>query len=120
MLVGALAGRSLLRDARAADLSDAETAAFFSTTLIERRPPFNFVDLYIPANPFYSLANNVVPAVVLFSIVLGVAVIGLDRKAVLLDLLHVASAALSRGDEIHRPADAVWAVRDRGDRGRAR
>jgi len=75
---------------------NAETAAFFSTTLIERRPPFNFVDLYIPANPFYSLANNVVPAVVLFSIILGIAVIGLDRKAVLLDLLHVTSAALSR------------------------
>src|SRR4030095_14987219 len=27
-----------------------ENAAFFSTTLVERRPPFNFVDLYIPAN----------------------------------------------------------------------
>ena len=74
-----------------------ETATFFSTTLLERRPPFDFVDLYIPANPFYSLANNVVPAVVLFSIVLGVAVIGLERKAVLLDLLHVVSArALAR------------------------
>jgi len=73
-----------------------ETAAFFSTALLERRPPFDFVDLYIPANPFYSLANNVVPAVVLFSIVLGVAVIGLDRKPVLLDLLHVVSGALSR------------------------
>jgi Na+/H+-dicarboxylate symporter/ABC-type amino acid transport substrate-binding protein len=73
-----------------------ETAAFFSTTLLERRPPFDFVDLYIPANPFYSLANNVVPAVVLFSIVLGVAVIGLERKPVLLDLLHVVGTALSR------------------------
>ena len=73
-----------------------ETASFFSTTLLERRPPFDFVDLYIPANPFYSLANNVVPAVVLFSIVLGVAVIGLERKPVLLDLLRVVSDALSR------------------------
>ena len=73
-----------------------ETAAFFSTTLLERRPPFDFVELYIPANPFHSLANNIVPAVVLFSIVLGVAVIGLERKPVLLDLLHVVSAALAR------------------------
>lgn len=73
-----------------------ETAAFFSTSLLEHRPPFNFVDLYIPANPFYSLANNVVPAVVLFSIVVGVAVIGMDRKSVLLDLLHVLNGALSR------------------------
>jgi Na+/H+-dicarboxylate symporter len=73
-----------------------ENAAFFSTTLVERRPPFNFVDLYIPANPFYSLANNVVPAVVLFSIILGAALIGLDRKPVLLEPLRVVSEALSR------------------------
>jgi Na+/H+-dicarboxylate symporter/ABC-type amino acid transport substrate-binding protein len=73
-----------------------ETAAFFSTTLLERRPPFDFVELYIPANPFYSLANNIVPAVVLFSIILGVAVIGLERKPVLLDLLRVVGEALSR------------------------
>jgi Na+/H+-dicarboxylate symporter len=30
-----------------------------------------FLNLYIPTNPFNSLANNVVPAVVLFSIVVG-------------------------------------------------
>ncbi len=48
-----------------------ETASFFSTTLLEGREPFNFVGLYVPTNPFSSLANNVVPAVVLFSIVLG-------------------------------------------------
>src|SRR5688500_7348629 len=40
-----------------------ENASFFSTALVERRPPFDFVALYIPANPFHSLANNVVPAV---------------------------------------------------------
>src|SRR5512132_3251377 len=34
-----------------------ESATFFSTTLVERRAPFNFVDLYIPSNPFNSLAN---------------------------------------------------------------
>ena len=73
-----------------------ETASFFSTTLIERPPPFNFVDLYIPSNPFYSLANNVVPAVVLFSVVVGVALIGIERKAPLLDVLRVAVAAVSR------------------------
>ena len=35
-----------------------ETASFFSTTLVERRPPFNFVDLFIPSNPFHSLATH--------------------------------------------------------------
>jgi Na+/H+-dicarboxylate symporter len=73
-----------------------ESASFFSTTLVEQRPPFNFVDLYIPANPFYSLANNIVPAVVLFSIIVGMALIGIPRKAPLLETLSIATETLSR------------------------
>jgi len=73
-----------------------ETASFFSTTLLEPPERFNLVDLYIPANPFHSLANNVVPAVVLFSLVLGVALIGISRKARLLEVLAVVSEAVSR------------------------
>jgi Na+/H+-dicarboxylate symporter len=75
---------------------DQEKASFFSTSLVERRAPFDFVNLYIPANPFNSLANGVVPAVVLFSIVLGIAMIGLERKQVLLDVLSTAGALVSR------------------------
>lgn len=73
-----------------------ETASFFSTSLVEQRPPFNAVDLYIPANPFYSLANNVVPGVVLFSVALGVALIGVERKDAVLDVLRVLGAGISR------------------------
>jgi Na+/H+-dicarboxylate symporter/ABC-type amino acid transport substrate-binding protein len=73
-----------------------QTGTFFSTTLIEKRSAFSFVDLYIPANPFHSLANNVVPAVVLFSIFIGIALIGVERRQVVLDLLAVVGAALSR------------------------
>ena len=40
-----------------------QTASFFSTTLVEPREPFDLVSLYIPSNPFNSLANNIVPAV---------------------------------------------------------
>jgi Na+/H+-dicarboxylate symporter/ABC-type amino acid transport substrate-binding protein len=75
---------------------DVENAQFFSTTLVERRAPFNFVDLYIPSNPFYSLANNVVPAVVLFSVILGVALIGVEKKGPLLGILEAVKAALAR------------------------
>ena len=57
-----------------------QTASFFSTTLFEPREPFDFVGLYIPTNPFNSLANNIVPAVVLFSVVIGVALIGVPDK----------------------------------------
>ena len=73
-----------------------ETAGFFTTSLVERRPPFNFVDLYIPANPFHSLANNVVPAVVLFSVIVGGALITVERKQVLLDVLQTAADAVAR------------------------
>ena len=57
-----------------------DNASFFSSSLVERRPDFNFIDLYIPANPFNALANNVVPAVVLFSLILGIALIGVERR----------------------------------------
>ena len=73
-----------------------ESASFFSTSLIERRPPFDVVSLYIPANPFYSLANNIVPAVVVFSAVVGVALIGVERKQAALDVLFVMRDAVSR------------------------
>lgn len=73
----------------------AESGAFFSTTMLEPAPAFDFVDLYIPANPFFALANNVVPGVVLFSIVMGVALIGVHRKERLLEVLGAAAEALS-------------------------
>jgi Na+/H+-dicarboxylate symporter len=75
---------------------ETETASFFTTTLVERRAPFNFVDLFIPSNPFYSLANNIVPAVVLFSVFIGVALIGVEGKQTLLDVFGVAKEALSK------------------------
>ena len=75
-----------------------ESASFFSTTLVEARPPLDFVALYIPSNPFHSLANNIVPAVVLFSIFLGVALIGMERKQVLLENLMLIERGLKRAN----------------------
>jgi Na+/H+-dicarboxylate symporter/ABC-type amino acid transport substrate-binding protein len=77
-----------------------QTASFFSTTLIESREPFDLVALYIPSNPFYSLANNIVPAVVLFSVVLGIALIAVPTKQQLLDVLDVVNAAVSRANHL--------------------
>ena len=48
-----------------------QSASFFSTSLLQEREPFDFLNLYIPTNPFNALANSVVPAVVLFSMVVG-------------------------------------------------
>jgi Na+/H+-dicarboxylate symporter len=73
-----------------------ETASFFSTTLVEQRRPFNFVELFIPSNPFYALSNNIVPAVVLFFLVFGVALIGVERKEIAIDVFNIAKEALSK------------------------
>jgi Na+/H+-dicarboxylate symporter/ABC-type amino acid transport substrate-binding protein len=71
-----------------------ESASFFSTTLLQEREGFDVLGLYIPTNPFNSLANSVVPAVVLFSIVVGVALIGVPRKARLLEVMGIANDAI--------------------------
>ena len=71
-----------------------ESSAFFSTSLVETPPKVDFLSLYIPSNPFYSMANNIVPGVVLFSILLGVALMGIKDKDVLLKGLATASKAL--------------------------
>lgn len=73
-----------------------ETASFFTPSLLEEPSSFDLVSLYIPANPFHALANNVVPGVVLFSTALGVALIGVERKQALLDTLDGLAAALTR------------------------
>ena len=73
-----------------------QTASFFSTTLLAPHEPFDFVGLYIPSNPFNALANNVVPAVVLFSAFLGVSLIAVPGKQPLLDVFAVAEKAMAR------------------------
>jgi Na+/H+-dicarboxylate symporter/ABC-type amino acid transport substrate-binding protein len=75
---------------------DWKAGSFFSTTLVQDPPDFDFVELYIPSNPFHALANNVVPAVVLFSVAIGVALIGVERKTVFIEALSTFSSALTR------------------------
>ena len=75
---------------------DTDSASFFSSTLVQQPRPFNFVDLFVPSNPFHSLANAVVPAVVVFSLFFAVALIGVERKQSLLDGLAVVQDALAK------------------------
>ncbi len=72
------------------------SASFFSSTLVEPPPPFDFLSLFIPANPFESLASNVVPAVVVFSVSLGVALIGIPGSEPLVRALGILTDALGR------------------------
>jgi Na+/H+-dicarboxylate symporter/ABC-type amino acid transport substrate-binding protein len=73
-----------------------QSASFFSASLVEARHTLDLVALYIPANPFNSLANNVVPAAVMFSILLGIGLSGLRGTGGLLQGLDVVADALNR------------------------
>jgi Na+/H+-dicarboxylate symporter len=75
---------------------DIQAASFFSSTLLDEAAPFDLVGLYIPANPFNALANNIVPAVVLFSALLGTALIAVPGKAALLQVIEVLNAGVTR------------------------
>jgi Na+/H+-dicarboxylate symporter/ABC-type amino acid transport substrate-binding protein len=70
------------------------SASFFSTTKVEEAQPINFLQLYIPANPFFSLANAIVPAIVVFSILIGLALTSVKGKEALLDPLSAVAEAL--------------------------
>ena len=72
-----------------------EAGSFFSTSLVEI-VEVDFIDLYIPVNPFSSLARTVVPAAAVFSVAFGVALIGVENKQGLLDVFAVTSKTLSR------------------------
>ena len=73
-----------------------EASSYFSTTLLEPTPKLDLVRLFIPANPFHSLANGVVPATVVFSLAMGAALIVMESKQSILNALSTLSDALSR------------------------
>lgn len=73
-----------------------ESASFYSDALVSPRQPFEIGEIYVPANPFHAMANAVVPAVVLFSSALGVALIGVPGKAPLLASLKALEDAVVR------------------------
>jgi Na+/H+-dicarboxylate symporter/ABC-type amino acid transport substrate-binding protein len=72
-----------------------KAGSFFSTSLVEVAK-VDFIDLYIPVNPFSSLARTVVPAAAVFSVAFGIALIGVGNKQSLLDILAALSKTLSR------------------------
>ncbi|NOQ76472.1 MAG: cation:dicarboxylase symporter family transporter [Methylococcaceae bacterium] len=76
-------------------LPNIEQGAFFSSLLVTSAPKIDFLQLFIPANPFQSLAQNAVPAVVLFSMLFGTACIGYkDHKSLLDNFSHIAKILL--------------------------
>ena len=77
-------------------LPSQESASFFSTAVLEPPAEIDFVNLFIPRNPFYALANNVVPGVVLFCICVGAAIMTLPNRQEIIGTLNILTAALAR------------------------
>jgi Na+/H+-dicarboxylate symporter/ABC-type amino acid transport substrate-binding protein len=69
--------------------------AFFSA-IPSDQTTIDWLDLYIPTNPFRSLANNTVPAVVIFSILIGIALIDMPRKERIIEPLKGFNDVLAR------------------------
>ena len=72
----------------------------------------------MPSNPFYAMANAVVPGLVLFSTAVGVALIGVPDKAPLLASLRALERAVVRVTQLRAEPHAVRRVRDLGVGGR--
>ena len=74
-----------------------EAGSFFSPSLTQIKE-VDFISLYIPINPFRAMAESIVPAVAVFSVVVGVALIGIesDKKQTTLEILSVCSTVLTR------------------------
>ncbi len=73
-----------------------ESASFFSDSMINARPAPDYLKMYIPYNPFASLAQDAVPAVVLFCMMTGIALIGMKNKQVVIEPMDVIARAMSR------------------------
>ena len=73
-----------------------EGGSFFSASDVTPPEAVNYLDQYIPWNPFYAMANTIIPAVVLFSVLVGVGLIGVEKKDRILEPLGILTEVLTR------------------------
>ena len=75
---------------------DRESASFFNPAMVEPKQEVALLEMFIPSNPFEALATSAIPAVVLFSILFGLALIGIPEKESLLGNVRVIASTLQR------------------------
>jgi Na+/H+-dicarboxylate symporter/ABC-type amino acid transport substrate-binding protein len=73
-----------------------KSASFFSSPNYPEAAGNDLLSRYVPANIFYSLTNNLIPAVVLFSILLGVSLISVKDKDLVIGIFDGLSEAIGR------------------------
>lgn len=75
---------------------DFTSAMFYSDALVEQPEAISFTEIYFTDNPFASLSANVVPAIVLFSCLIGIGLMTLPDKEKLLAPMRTWNAAIVR------------------------
>ena len=75
---------------------DRESATFFNPGMVQEVEDVSLVEMFVPSNPFEALATSAIPAVVLFSILFGLALIAIPKKEAVLDVFSVMSKTLQR------------------------
>ncbi len=73
-----------------------ERGSFFSSARFEAPSHVDFIQLFVPSNLFRALTENSVPAIVVFCILFGFGVIGLEGKKTLIDQFGLVAKALHR------------------------
>lgn len=73
-----------------------KTASFFSTRDLISSETLDIIDMFIPYNPFRSLSEGFLPAIVIFCLFLGLALMGDEKSKPLMDLLSILQTALAR------------------------
>lgn len=76
------------------------TAEFYSLETVKVSAEFDLVRLFIPANPFNSFANALIPSVVTFSVFVGIGLMSVHRKKHSLLLLANLQAAVANVSNI--------------------
>jgi len=74
---------------------DWKNAEFYSADTVKVSQEFDFVSLFISANPFNAFANALIPAVVFFSICIGLGLMSVKSKKTLLSSLSSLQRALA-------------------------
>lgn len=77
-----------------------QSSSFFSPAFVEPQENLDFLSLYIPSNPFYSLSASKVPAIVLFSIIVGLGLMKVPKKEGFLSSLGIINKALNQVNKL--------------------
>lgn len=76
-----------------------ESSSFFSSHLIAEPTTIDFIKIYIPSNLFGALSSNTVPAVVLFSIIVGMALNSIPNNKKLIAAFDIITDALNKANK---------------------